>query len=137
MCLWNDAPPGGTARRSLGMRTDRQTPSDPTQDTMCQVPREVALGGSLGIKGGAASLQPRGTPKMRPAREEGDGTRSGGGRGSGVSLSLQGVLGLSPQGGAGHRVLPGAVPARVNQFLARYLGREKKERKKLKLAIKF
>lgn len=88
MCLWNDAPPGGTARRSLGMRTDRQTPSDPTQDTMCQVPREVALGGSLGIKGGAASLQPRGTPKMRPAREEGDGTQSGGGRGSGVSLSL-------------------------------------------------
>lgn len=100
-------------------------------------PSGGGFGGSLGIKGGAASLQPRGAPKMRPAREEGDGTQSGSGRGSGVSLSLRGVLGLSPQSGAGHRVLPGAVPARVNQFLARYLGREKKERKKLKLAIKF
>lgn len=55
MCLWNDAPPGGTARRSLGMRTDRH-PATPRR-TQCARSLGRWLWGLAGDKG-RRSLSP-------------------------------------------------------------------------------
>lgn len=55
MCLWNDAPPGGTAWRSLGMRTDRH-PATPCR-TRCARSLGRWLWGLAGDKG-RRSLSP-------------------------------------------------------------------------------
>lgn len=110
-CLCSDAHPVGSAQRFLRTRTDRRTLG-------------LWLWGSLGLKGGTASLQPQGTPKTQRVTALCAGLAAG--WGVPVSLVCPGfVTAGDGWAGVGAR---GAVPAPIKQFLARYLGG--KERKK-------